>query len=800
MWERVKLWFRDRIRGTVFGDAYDAFGRMYERNRIACIIEVIVIFILGILITGNFRLAVMNTAGIISGRHYRYTLWNCFAAWFSLSGIILSIVFFVLLEMAIGRFIRIFRIRYRHDDERNIDVAEEGTYGSAHFMDKKTMHETFECGEIRENKSTIFGCDPDNTKIVVGQKHPLLKLNRNCLIIAGPSGGKSATFVIPMLFQMIRRGESAIVSDPKSELFAIVGEVAKKCGYEVRILNLNPMFLANSDPCNFLQYVGDDTDKAQVMSTTIIANTTNASESGDFWTEGATNLLQFVMLYINVGDTFPKSQKNLPYLFRWLVEHSLEEIDGIIENLPDNHVAKAPGNIFSGGEAKVKAQTLQGLRIKLKLLDSAALKNILSKTEGGIDLLNPGRKKCMYFVGSNDQEASMAPILALFYTLLYQELVRYADMREDRTLPVPVHMVLDEYANIGKIPDFEKKLSTVRSRGIVTYIIIQDMNQLKTKHPNDTYRTVINDCDYHIMLKTNDTETMKWWEEMSGTMTVNVKNRAYESDKSFAVNIHHNERISEGQGARGVVTSHEARTLKDDEVLVLVSQRNPIKLKTYFWKNHPYAKYVKEVLPVQHYPLWRLKEDGIVGEDFTVEDYDNPNIPTFVFELPKDEELVIDEDYNPDETLGVFEKKSSKSVKKRNAVNFIKNPKNEKKEETKEVVKVPEVMVVKPKQKEDPPKPATMPPEGEKNPDAGGPDAKPKASPESPKQPKADPPKKPTPPSPQGQAGTNPPQTHDGTKGYKNPKTPGKGNKSTNPAKENPDNLFAGLENVDDFD
>lgn len=683
LWNKIKIWIKEKLKTTVFGDAYDSFSYMYTKNHIAFIVEMVIAYLLCILASGFLMLNIMN----LGGDNYSITLWNCFAAWLS-KGIILSVILFIVIQVLVGRFIRLFGIKYRHDDERNIDVATEGTYGTADVMTREEMQETFIMDTLKNNKNTIFGKDPENEEIVVAQKESMLKTNRNCLMIAGPSAGKSACFVIPLIFQIIRRGESAIVNDPKSELFKICSEVAKKCGYEVRIMNLNPMFLENSDPCNFLQYVGEDVDKAQVMSNAIITNTTSEAETGDFWNEGAVNLLQGVMLLINIGNMFPESQKNLPFIFTWLVENTLEEIESIFENLPDNHPAKAPGMIFVGGEAKVKAQTLQGLRIKLKLFNSPKLKKILSKTEGGLDILNPGRKKCLYFVGSNDQDSSMEPIVSLFFTLLYQELVRYADMRLDQVLPVKVHMVLDEYSTV-KIPDFEKKLSTVRSRGIITYIILQDINQLKKKHPMDAWRTVVNDCDYHLLLKTNDTETMKWWVEMVGEMTIKVKNAHYSKNKIDVVDIHNSESVSEGQGTRKVFTEHEIRTLGNKEILVMVTLHNPVKLKTFFWKtDHPYANAVKEVLPVQHYPLWRLKEDGIVGDDF---DYDNE--PSYVLELKPDTKIDIDKSYNPDNMLNAF--KGTRKASKKVVLNLIKKESKEKEPEEKEEEDLVQVRVIK---------------------------------------------------------------------------------------------------------
>lgn len=694
---RLKNWINQKMATTTMGYAAMEIKSLYSRNIFAFSMEMLGSCVFSILISGTLVLCLMNLAG----NGYAFSLYNIFAAWVQ-SGIFISVVVFLALQVLVSKFIRLFTVKFERDTERNMDVSTEGVYGTANMMSREEMESTFVMDTLRNNKATLFGKDPENPNIVVGQKHPLLKINRNVLMIAGPSAGKSATFIIPLILQIMRRGESACINDPKGELFKYTSELAKKLGYEVRIMNLNPMFLENSDPCNFLMYVGDDVDKAQVVSKAIIENTTAIF---DFWAEGAENLLQFLMLYINCGNTFRESQKNLPMVFRWLIDHELDEIDEVIYGLPEEHPAKAPGMIFSGGEPKVKAQTLQGLRIKLKLFNSPKLRKILSKTEGGLDILNPGRKKCMYYIGSNDQDSSMDPIVSLFFTLLYQELVRYADMRADQQLPIAVHMVLDELVTIT-IPSFEKKLSTVRSRNIITYMALQDINQLKTKFPMEAWRTVVNDCDYFMLLKTNDTETMKWWNEMCGEMTINVKNARYSRSKLNISGYHVDETITEGLGTRDVMTEHEIRTLKADEVLLLVSLRNPIKLKTFYWKEHPYANHVTEILPTQHYPLWRLLEDGVVTEDF---DYDHE--PSIIMEIEKDEELLIDENYDPDKMLNAFKTLTKRSISKRGVMdkiagarsilhkkdkqNLVKQPAHKKEEESENKEQAPMPKVVK---------------------------------------------------------------------------------------------------------
>lgn len=655
MFDNLKNNLNTKIQDTVFGEARAGMKYLLRKNKKMLGVEFIVCYIVTIFVTGAGIISVKN----LGGAGYRMSLINMVAAWLKYYGVIISIPVFIFFQLIILKCIRLFNTAYHRDEERNYDISEEGAYGNSKFMTEDEMKKSFVLQPIKDIKVPIFGKNPYNPKLIVGQKHPLMKLNRNTFMVAGPSAGKSATFVIPLIMQIMRAGQSAIISDPKSELFKILSELGKMLGYEVRILNLNPMFLDNSDSCNFLLYVGEDVDKAQVVSNAIINTTTDGNDLLDFWTEGALNLLQAIILRINVGNDFRADEKNLPMLFTYLTQNTLEDMEADFENLPKEHPAYAPFLIFKDGDDKPKKQVLQGLRIKLKLFNSVKLRKILSKSEGSIDILNPGRKRCLYFIGSNDQDSSMSSVVSLFYTLVYQELVKYADRRVDGQLPITVHMVLDEYANMAAIPDFEKKLSTVRSRNIVTYIICQDINQLKTKHPGETWKTVLNDCDYFMMLKTNDPDTMDWWEKMGGSQTINVKNKRYYRSKLDMTGIHAQEQLTEGLGTRQVLMADEVRKLKDDEVLILVSQRDVAKLKTFFWKkDHPYGQYIAKhedtmyVLPAQHYPFWKLIEDGIVDKDF---DYDHE--PSFVMELKPDENLVIDEDYDPDEILRIKEKK-----------------------------------------------------------------------------------------------------------------------------------------------
>ena len=359
MFEKLKIYLKTRWESTVFSEAQRALQSIWSKNKVAFICEMLAVFLLSSYAVGFVIIAVYN----LFGNGYSYSFLNIANAWVHI-GIPWTILAFFAVQMLVYKMIILFRTTSKRD-ENGYDIHQEHPFGNADYMRPEVMHKRFVCGPIEENTATIFGCDPKNEKIIVGQKHPQLKVNRNCFMVAGPSAGKSATFIIPLILQIMRRGESAIISDPKSELFKYLSELGKALEYEVRLLSLNPMFLKNSDPCNFLMYVGDDVDKAQVVANAIINTTTGGAEVFNFWNDGALNLLQAIILRITIGEDYKPEEKNLPQLFTYITTHELEQIESDFEFLPESHPAKPIFKIFKDGDEIPKKQVLQGLGMSM---------------------------------------------------------------------------------------------------------------------------------------------------------------------------------------------------------------------------------------------------------------------------------------------------------------------------------------------------------------------------------------------------------------------------------------------------
>lgn len=184
---------------------------------------------------------------------------------------------------------------------------------------------------------------------------------------------------------------------------------------------------------------------------------------------------------------------------------SVEMLDAIFERLPTTHPARGPYQLFSKAE-KVKGNAVLGLGTRLQIMQNELVQQITSHAD--FDLTLPGKQKCAYFCITSDQDSTYDVLATLFTSFLSIKLVRLADRMEDRKLPVPMCFILDEFPNIGVIPDFKKKLATARSRGIGMSIIFQNIPQMMNRYPEGQWEEILGGCDMSLFLGCNDMQLL----------------------------------------------------------------------------------------------------------------------------------------------------------------------------------------------------------------------------------------------------------------------------------------------------
>ena len=452
----------------------------------------------------------------------------------------------------------------------------------------------------------------------VGTKPVILKPNapgnRNVAVFGPPGSMKSAGYMRNNLFQAVRSGWSVIVTDPKGELVRDYKNYFVKKDYTVKVFNLVSML--NSDRWNPLAEVNDDIS-AQNFCNIVIANTSVPGRKGGdlFWDRAEMNLLKALVLY--VVHELPPNNKNLGALYTLLACGDSKELDNLFAGLSPTHPSRLPYNLFLETSGTVRSGVIIGLGTRLEVFQNRLVRELTADDD--IDLELPGKEKCAYFCIISDTESSFDFLASLFFSFLFTKLTKLADRQKNGVLEVPVNFLMDEFCNISGIPDFEKKISTMRGRGIACSVIFQNIPQLMRTYPDRTWEIILGDCDYWLILGAREKASAGYISDIIGNTTVEKQ-----SDKR-------------PKGIEGVInpwegsitTSPEKRALMDlaevgrmdmDECILRLSNGQVIKLKKMHYTKYPWARELEPQHIEEYLPEWAaryIEQDRLVeaGQD-----------------------------------------------------------------------------------------------------------------------------------------------------------------------------------------
>ena len=430
------------------------------------------------------------------------------------------------------------------------------------------------------------------------------RTNKHVCILGASGSMKSRAYVRPAIFQCVRRRESMIITDPKGEMYEDMSELLKNEGYIVKVFNLKDQ--AYSDSWDCLAEV-DDEVMAQTFCAVIIQNTGGAR--GDhFWDNSEMNLLKALVLYVVIENRKKGLPVTIAEVYRLLTVQKAADLEIMFRALPQTHPAYVPYSIYAQAGDNVRGNIIIGLASRIQVFQSQVTKNITSFPE--IDLTLPGKEKCAYFCAISDQESTFSFLSSLFFSFLFIRLVKYADNygRTPGKLDVPVNFILDEFSNIGTIPDFEKKISTVRSRDINISVIIQNIPQLKSRYPNDVWQEIIGNCDTQLFLGCTDETTAKYISDRSGIATIDIQSEQT-IRKTFALaQVIPEYKNTASVGKRNVLTQDEVLRLPGTQALVIIRGEKLLKVEKYDYTRHPWAKRIIPSRMCERIPRWHKRE------------------------------------------------------------------------------------------------------------------------------------------------------------------------------------------------
>ena len=424
--------------------------------------------------------------------------------------------------------------------------------------------------------------------ILLAQDHYLptdKRGNINVLVVGGSGSGKSASYSIPNAYQMLG---SYVFTDPKGELYDKTAGYLQKNGYEIKVLNLvNP---ANSDGYNPLMHISSEIDVDVIANTIVKGQKSEAGSTSDpYWDDMAEMLLKALIYYLIA--TRPPEEQNLAScseLVRAANNNSGSNLlTELMNQLPYDHPARMYYKSIEIAPEKTYGSILSSLQSKLGKFDSKEIAEVTSTDT--INFEDIGSKKTAVYVISSDTHTAYDFLLTIFFSQMIQQLYNFADENGGR-LKVPTFFICDEFANIGKIPDFDKKISTSRSRGISFSVILQNLDQLEAVYEK-SYETIMGNCDTHVFLGSNSYKTVEYFSKALGEKTISRDSRSINRDKQY-----HRQGYSDSDQvmARALMTPDELRRMDNDQCIIYEKRIKPIKAQKYYYFESPMARKLAE--------------------------------------------------------------------------------------------------------------------------------------------------------------------------------------------------------------
>jgi len=401
----------------------------------------------------------------------------------------------------------------------------------------------------------------------------------------GSGSGKSAAYSIPNAYQMLG---SYVFTDPKGELYDKTAGYLKEHGYEIKVLNL--VKPSNSDGYNPLMHISSEIDVDIIANTIVKGQKSEGNNSDPFWDDSAEMLLKSLIYYLIA--TRPEEEQNLASCAE-LVRAANKTggsnlLSELMSQLPYDHPARMNYKSIEIAPEKTYSSILSTLQSKLGKFDSKEIAELTSTDT--IKFEDIGTKKTALYVISSDTHTAYDFILTIFFSQMIQQLYNFAD-EKGGTLPIPTYFILDEFANIGKVPDFDKKISTSRSRKISFSVILQNLDQLEAVYEK-SYETIIGNCDTHVFLGSNSYKTVEYFSKALGEKTIGRDSVSVNKDKH---NWRTGHSVSDQVMARALMTPDELRRLDNDICIIFEKGIKPIKANKYYYFKHPMAKDLSKV-------------------------------------------------------------------------------------------------------------------------------------------------------------------------------------------------------------
>ena len=413
--------------------------------------------------------------------------------------------------------------------------------------------------------------------------------NGNILVIGGSGSGKSASFAIPNAMQLLG---SYVFTDPKGELYDRTAGMFEANGYKVHVINLAEPKC--SDGYNPLSHIRGTLDVDTIVKIISKKEGGDTKSNDPFWDQTSEALLKSMIYYIMLNR--PQEEWNLASclaLVRLGGENEGEDLRNIFMSLPFENPARKAFETIRLGSEKTFSNILVSLAAKLEAFDSKEIVALTSTNT--IEFEDLVKEKSVLFFITPATNDTYNFLMNIFFSQMFDRLYEYADTLGGK-LPIPLFLILDEFANIGRIPRFEQILSTCRSYRINISIILQSIDQLIAIYDEKVTENIMSNCSTHLFLGTNAQKTLETFSKQLGekTITRDTVSRSTDKDSNFSGRSYGDQAMG-----RALMTPDELRKMSPEDCIILVQAMKPIKAQKYWYYRkpggpHPMAEFARK--------------------------------------------------------------------------------------------------------------------------------------------------------------------------------------------------------------
>ena len=523
-----------------------------------------------------------------------------------------------------------FGIGIYFSTRRNYRRREE--HGSAKWGDARAVNKKYCQTPKSENKLMT-------QNVSIGLNAKKHRRNLNTLVCGGSGAGKTRFYCKPNLMQC---NSSFVILDPKGEIVRDVGKLLEAKGYEIKVLDLISM--EKSHCYNPFVYLRSDNDIQRLVTNLFKSTTPKGSQSNDpFWDTAASMLLLALVFYLHYEA--PEDEQNFAMIMEMLRAGAIEDeeeprpspLDNLFSELeyenPD-HIALKYYHSYHSGSAKTLKSIQITLAARLEKFNLESLASLTSTDE--LELETLGEKKTALFALIPDNDTSFNFLVSILYTQLFQQLFYSADHIHGGSLPIPVHFLMDEFANVSLPDDFDKILSVMRSRSVSVSIILQNLAQLKALFEKQ-WESIVGNCDEFLYLGGNEQSTHKYVSELLGKSTIDTNTYGKSEGRSGSYST--NYQIS----GRELLTPDEVRMLDNRYAILFIRGERPLLDFKYDILKHPNVALTADG-KAGVYEHGEVKSDVATIELLSFDKYKAPE--TEVAET--NYELLSDEDFEND--------------------------------------------------------------------------------------------------------------------------------------------------------